>query len=93
MRRAYGAGPIRATEVSFNNAQRIVDVGVRQEQSQALCYIGDSYPVPHIEKVVGVLVLCPISKGKCLKYGECARTAYRNIPCCLRSGRDMAGQL
>ena len=51
-----------------------------------------SNPSPHIEKVVGVLVLSPVPEGERLEYREGARTAYRDCSGGLLSGRGYIGQ-
>ena len=90
--RPYGPKPIMVAEVPFNHGQCVVDIGVRLEGSQALCNIGDSNPAPQVEEVVGVLVFCPVPKGKCLEHGKGAWTAYRNFPGSPCTGRNAAGQ-
>ena len=60
--RPYGPRPIVVAEVPFDHGQCVVDVGVRLEGNQALRNIGDANPAPYVEEVVGVLVLCPVTK-------------------------------
>ena len=78
--RPYRPEPIMAAKVPFNHGQSVVDVDVRPEGSQPLNNTGDANSAPHAEEIVGVLVLCPLPKCKCLKHGKSAQSAYRNLP-------------
>ena len=86
MNRAVPMGPGRIHRGGRSpfQSRSASDIGVRLEGNQALCNIGDSNPAAM--RIVGVLVFCPVPKGKCLRT---VRTAYRNSP-----GRPMhsAGQ-
>ena len=82
-----------AAKVPFNYGQSVVDVIVRPERSQALNNSRDANSAPHVEEVVGVLVLSPLHKRKRLKHRKSARAAYRNLPGNPCAGSNVVGQL
>ena len=80
------AGSIMVGEVPVYDVQRVVDMDAGPEWSQNPGDIFDSYPSPHIEKVVCVLILSPVPEGQRLEYGESAGAAYWDCPGRLLSG-------
>ena len=78
--RPYRSSPIVVAEVPLNHGQCVLDVGVRLEGNETLCDFGDSNSTPCVKEIVGVLVFCPVPKGKCLENGKGAWTAHRNVP-------------
>ena len=85
-RRSSGAGSIMVGEVPGYDVQRVLDMDAGPEWSQNLGDIFDSYPSPHIEKVVCVLIFSPVPEGQRLEYRESAGATYRDCPGRLLSG-------